>query len=156
MGKLMDQSGQPSVGRQAIGNRDSARPAVTRSVRCAGFGELERVVDLAGELDELGDQSMVAVARDLGAGRRGERNRLGRRGKLCDLVLSKNRGELEAATRLLVGVSAGVTPRLQLAFGRRAWRPNADCRAALRYAVPEIQPGAEPGDSLGGGGLVED
>src|SRR2546423_11445858 len=102
MGKLMDQSGQPSVGRQAIGNRDSARPAVTRSVRCAGVGELERVVDLAGELDELGEQSMVAVARDLGAGRRGERNRLGRRGERCELVLSQNTGGLLAPPPVFV------------------------------------------------------
>jgi hypothetical protein len=156
MGKLMDQSGQPSVGRQAIGNRDSPRPAVTRSVRCAGVGELDGVVDLAGELDELGDQSLVTVARDLGGRRRGERNRLGWWGKLGDLVLSKDAGELEAAARLFVGVSACVTPRLQLAFGRRAWRPNADSPAALGHAVPEIQPGAEPGDSFGGGVLVED
>ena len=152
----MDQGGQPAVGRQAIGNRDSPRPAVTRSVRGAGVGELDRVVDLAGELDELGDQSLVAVARDLGARRRGERHRLGRWGKLGDLVLSKDAGELEAAARLLVGVGARVTPRLQLAFGRRAWRPDADCPAALRHAVAEIQPGAEPGDSFGGGMLVED
>ena len=99
----MDQSGQPSVGRQAIGNRDSPRPAVTRSVRCAGVGELDRVVDLAGEVDELGDQSLVAVARDLGARRRGERNRLGWWGKLCDLVLSLSRDSTDRIRSLCIG-----------------------------------------------------
>src|SRR5436190_5901586 len=69
MGKLMDQGRQPAVGRRPIVNRDSACLAVTGAVRGAGVAEVDRVVDLASELDELGDQSPVAVARDFCAGR---------------------------------------------------------------------------------------
>ena len=104
----------------------------------------------------------MTVARDLGD-RRGQRRRRRRRRQLLDLILSKHVDELVGRARPLVGVGAGVAPRLDPLAARLAARPDPDrpralghVVGALAHAVAEIQPGSEPRDARRGRTLVQD
>ena len=151
-----------AVGVQALGDDDRLGLGVAASVSSAGVADGERVAELGAERGEARQQFVVAVATDLGD-RRGQRRRRGRGRQLLDLVLGEDVDELVDGAGPLVGVRAGVAPRLHPLAARFAARPDPDRPGALGNvvgpfadAVAEIQPCAEPCDAGRGGSLVAD